>query len=275
MATLTGFTAVPEAATVGGAPIDAFQADAFRRNDVLFEQVIQALMCSPFMPTSSIGAGSGDVLASNDDSAREFINAKTINVTAKCTLTPRVPLIWIARERIIIGAEIDAVGSGAAAEEGDFGGSGGGGATAGFRCLMPFVPTATTKPEEQVLAGGAAGAAGLNLSTADAWKMSRALLYLPFLIGGAAGSDGGGAGGGVVCLCAPVIEFRAGGLINAAGKPASAANKGGGGGGLVYLIARQIIGANEGTNIKINGGAATGGTGRAGGNGRYVPHEFR
>ncbi len=275
MATLTGFTAVPEAATVGGAPIDAFQADAFRRNDILFEQVIQSLMCSPFMPTSAIGVGSGDVVASADSFAREFINAKNINVTAKCTLTARVPLIWIARERIIIGAEIDASGKGAQAEEGDFGGSGGGGATAGFRCLMPFVPTATVKPEEQILVGGAAGAVGINLSTADAWKLSRALLFLPFLVGGAAGSDGGGEGGGVVCLCAPVIEFRTGGLINAAGKPAITNNKGGGGGGLVYLIARQIIGANEGTNIKVTGGLAAGGTGRAGGSGRYIPHEFR
>src|SRR4051812_18754943 len=53
--TLEGFISIAEQATTGGAPIDAFQADAFRRNDALFEQIMQALMASPFMPTGTDG----------------------------------------------------------------------------------------------------------------------------------------------------------------------------------------------------------------------------
>src|SRR4051812_4577809 len=107
--TLTGFTSLPESATTGGAPIDAFQADAFRRNDVLFEQVMQSLLCSPFMPTGS----SADLI---DPEPREFTNAKTIVLNSSKTLTQGVPLIWMAREKITINNSLIARGAGAAAD---------------------------------------------------------------------------------------------------------------------------------------------------------------
>jgi hypothetical protein len=267
-AILTGFKSVTGDSTKSGAPIDAYQVDAFRQNDILFERVIQSLMCSPFMPASAIDAPDLVIEANDIKFARTFLNVKTIKVTGKCTLEARVPLIWIARDRITIEGEIDAVGKGAQAEEGDFGGSGGGGLSEGKRCVMPFAPTI------QILAGGAKGTQGLNLKSLleDDWRLSRALLHLPFLVGGAAGADGGGAGGGVVCLCAPLIEFIKGGRINASGKPASV-NKGGGGGGLVYLIAQRVTDDNEAT-INIKGGVSAKGTGGAGGDGKYIKHGF-
>src|SRR5438309_9701101 len=148
--TLTGFISVPEQATAGGAPIDAFQADAFRSNDTLFEQVMQALLSSPFMPAGT----DGDVV---DPDARQFVNAKTIVVNTVCNLTAGVPLIWIARDKITINNTINARGMGAqAGQPGDFGGGGGGGATGGQPCNMPF-------STDLILAASAAGAVGLNL----------------------------------------------------------------------------------------------------------------
>ncbi len=261
--TLQGFISIPEQATTGGAPIDAFQADAFRQNDVLFEQVLQSLLSSPFMPTGT----DGDVI---DPDPRQVVNAKTIVVNTQRNLTASVPLIWMAREKITLNHTINARGFGAqAGQSGDFGGGGGGGATGGQPCNMPF-------SGDTILAASAAGAAGRNLDTADAWKISRALLFLPWLKGGAAGSDSGGAGGGVVCLCAPLIELiDPNGKIDARGADAGAANKGGGGGGLIILIARQIVNANGGTTILINGGAAAGGSGAAGGNGKFIAQQFQ
>ena len=280
--TLEGYKLVSESATRPGAAIDASQVNSFRQNDVLFEQLIQALMCSPFMPsTAAAGLGSGDVVVNGSDFAKQFINAKTISVTAKCTLTARVPLIWIAHERITISAEIDAVGKGAqAGEVGDFGGSGGGAATAGADCVMPFMPinladTEPVKDSKRILRGGTAGNLGLNLENADAWRLSRAILHLPWLIGGASGADSGGAGGGIVCLCAPVIEIKGIGKINVAGENATVNNRGGGGGGFVYLVGRQLINAVLDTTILIGGGTAAGGSGRAGGRGMFVRHEFK
>lgn len=261
--TLTGFISVPEQATAGGAPIDAFQADAFRRNDTLFEQVMQALLSSPFMPTGT----DGDVV---DPDAKQFVNAKTIMVNTARNLTAGVPLIWIARDKITVSNTINARGMGApAGQAGDFGGGGGGGATGGQPCTMPF-------STDSILAASAAGAVGLNLDTADAWKLSRIPLFLPWLKGGSAGSDGGGAGGGVVCLCAPVIELiDPNGKIDARGADAGANNQGGGGGGLVLLIARQVINANSGSTVLINGGAAAGGSGKAGGNGKFIAQIYQ
>jgi hypothetical protein len=258
--TLQGFTSIPEQAVVGGAPVDAFQADAFRRNDILFEQVAQSLLASPFVPNGTDGTP-----ADADLDPRRFINAREIVVGTPKTLTARVPLIWFAREKIVLNAKIDAKGLGAqAGEKGDFGGSGGGGGAAGQDCVMPF----TT---EVILPGGAAGAPGRavdSLLPADAWKTSRAVLHLPYLKGGAAGAVG--AGGGVVCLCAPVIEIRGAAEIDASG----ADGAGGGGGGLVILIARKLI------NVRTTGGTANvkaaGGVGAAaGGNGKIIALEYR
>jgi hypothetical protein len=258
--TLPGFISIPEQAVVGGAPVDAFQADAFRRNDVLFEQVAQSLLASPFVPNGTDG-----IPADADLDPRRFINAREIVVGTAKPLTARVPLIWFARERIVLNANLDGKGMGAqAGEKGDFGGSGGGGGAAGQDCVMPF-------STEVILAGGAAGAPGLavdSLGPANAWKTSRALLYLPYLKGGAAGAAG--AGGGVICLCAPVIEIRGAAEIDASG----ADGAGGGGGGLVLLIARKFV------NVRTTGGMANvkvaGGVGAAaGGNGKIIALEYK
>jgi hypothetical protein len=258
--TLTGFITVPEQATTGGAPIDAFQADAFRRNDTLFEQVMQALLSSPFMPTGT----DGDMV---DPDTRQFVNAKTIMVNTQRNLTAGVPLIWVAREKITIANTINARGFGAqAGQPGDFGGSGGGGASAGQPCNMPF-------STDTILAASAAGTVGKDLDTApDVWRLSRIPLFLPWLKGGAAGSDAGGTGGGVVCLCAPTIELTSAGKIDVQGNDSTAANQGGGGGGLVLLIARQIVNATLGTTVLINGGA---GPGKAGGKGKFIPQVYQ
>lgn len=253
--TLEGFTSIPEIATAGGAPIDAFQADALRRNDLLFEQVAQALLASPFAPNGTDGEP-----ADADLDPRRFLNARSIVVGTPKSLTPKVPLIWFARERIVLNASINAKGMGAAAgQTGDFGGGGGG--AGGAACVMPF-------SGEPVVAAGAAAA---SIAAADAWKWSRALLHLPHLRGGAGGpAANGGAGGGVVCLCAPVIEIREGAEIDASGADGAG---GGGGGGLVILIARQLINVRLGgtINVKVNGGAG----GPAGGAGRVMALTFQ
>jgi hypothetical protein len=276
--TLAGFITVPEQATIGGAPIDAFQADAFRQNDTLFEQVMQALLSSPFMPSGT----DGDVV---DPDAKQFVNARMIMVNTARNLTAGVPLIWMAREKITVNHIINARGMGAAAgQPGDFGGGGGGGTSAGQPCNMPFSPN-PVPPDSVILAGSTAGAAGLNLTTADAWKLSRIPMFLPWLKGGAGGSDGGGAGGGVVCLCAPIIEVTgANGKIDARGSdvtsatvPAGTNSQGGGGGGLVLLIARQLINATPGTTVLVDGGKplSTTGPGKAGGNGKFIPQVYQ
>lgn len=270
---LQGFTSLPELATAPGAPVDAFQADAFRRNDLLFEGVLKALLASPFVPNGTDGTPADAAL-----DPRRFINAREIAVGTPKTLASRVPLIWFARERIVLNASIDGRGRGAqTGETGDFGGSGGGGAAAGQNCVMPF-------GTDIILQGGVASNQGNDLdslSVADAWKLSRALLYLPYLKGGAAGAGASagaagtpdhGAGGGVVCLCAPVIELRGAAQIDVRGADANSNTTGGGGGGLVILIARQLVNVNIGVNVLVNGGTApAGGSGKAGGNGKVIP----
>ncbi len=263
---LEGYTAVPSNATLGGAPIDAFQADAFRQNDVLFQQLLQAVLTSPLVPNGMDGIIS-------DPPAYQVVNAKTITVSNPIPFMTgpnrhRLPLIWLAREKITIGAKIDAKGNGAFISAdantkfGDFGGSGGGSdADSGAGCRLPFSAT-------DFLAGGASGANGNNLSTELEWA-SRAFAYLPFCRGGAAGgSADGGEGGGVVFLCAPVIEFLANGEIDVSGNDGKSGNAGGGGGGLVVLTARHIHNANLGSNILINGGTKSG-SGGDGGEGHF------
>lgn len=270
--TLSGFISVPEQATTGGAPIDAFQADAFRRNDVLFEQVMQGLLSSPYMPAGI----DGDV--TNPD-PKQFVNAKTIIVNSMINLMAGVPLIWMAREKITINHTINAKGRGAqSGHPGDFGGSGGGGATAGQPCNMPF----STDP---IIPASAAGSIGVGLdalSEPERWKLSRIPLFLPWLKGGAAGAASsataaGAAGGGVVCLCAPVIELiHLTGKIDASGVTATDSNGGGGGGGLVFLVARQIVNATAGATVLVNGGpSVAGGSGQAGGNGKLIAQTYK
>lgn len=271
---LEGYTPVPANATLGGAPIDAFQANAFRENDVLFEGLSQAILSSPLVPSGV----DGDI--PNDDNplrVYHVFNAKTITVASPInflTDSPpdryRMPLIWLAREKITISANIDATGNGgfnsatAGTEIGDFGGSGGGSnSAAGAACNLPFIGT-------EILPGGTSSNNGVNVDDdahqAEAWA-SRSLVYLPFCKGGAAGAGAdGGAGGGVVFLCAPIIEIVGSAEIDASGADATGTNSGGGGGGLIVLTAREFINVNRNGNVKANGGAkhGSGGDGGAG-----------
>lgn len=269
---LQGFTPIPANATLGGAPIDAFQATAFRENDVLFEQLAQAILASPLVPNGV----DGDVpAAGNSLLVYRLYNANTLTVSSNIdflsTAGPpsryRLPLIWLARDKITISATIDARGNGAfnsgtaGSEIGDFGGSGGGSnAAAGAACQLPFLGT-------QILPGGASGNPGLDVTDAghqaQQWA-SRSLVNLPFCKGGAAGGgSNGGSGGGVIFLCAPTIEFQDAGMIDARGED-GAGDDGGGGGGLVVLTARRFVNVNPGTNILVTGGRGPGAGGDGG-----------
>ncbi len=247
---LQGYTAIPPAATAAGSPITTGLADALRTNDVLFEKVAQSLLASPFVPNGTDGEP-----ADADLDAKRFINATKIVLGTPKALDAGVPLIWFAREKIVINAKIDASGKGAAAgQTGDFGGSGGG--VGGGACLMPGTGDILVQN----------GAAAESIAAEHAWKISRALMYLPQMKGGAGGPAGnGGNGGGVVCLCAPIIEIKPGAEIDASGTNGAG---GGGGGGLVILIAGQLINVNDSggsINVKVNGGgsgATIGGAGR-------------
>ncbi len=253
---LQGFTSIAPEATAAGASITTVLADAFRTNDLLFEKVAQALLASPFVPNGSDGEP-----ADADLDPRRFINATQIVVGTDKTATAGVPLIWFARQRIVINAALKANGAGAAAgQSGDFGGSGGG-AGAGD-CKMPVT--------NEVLVSAGNGAE--SIAAAEAWRVSRALLYLPQLKGGAGGpAANGGVGGGVICLCAPVIEIKAGAKIEASGTGGAG---GGGGGGLIVLLANQLITtitSGAGQNVFVNGG----GGGPVGGAGRILTLQFQ
>lgn len=256
--TLQGFTEIPAASTAAGSSITNVLADAFRTNDALFEKIAQSLLASPFVPNGTDGDP-----ADADIDPRKFINAKNLVVGTDKELTAGVPMIWFARERIVINATISGIGKGAAAgQSGDFGGSGG--APGGGSCIMPFSTDALVQN----------GASAETIDPAEAWRINRALLYLPHLKGGAGGGGvAGGAGGGVVCLCAPIIEFTASGLIDCSGANGTGAD-GGGGGGLIILIANQFIPETFDTaeiKVRVNGG----GGGMAGGNGRILKLAFQ
>lgn len=233
----------------GGAPVDFFQLDSLRQNDVLFESWLRALLCSPLAPHGSDGA-------LTNPAAHRFVNATTITVNADVTLTSQVPLVWVARERISLSAKINADGSGAPlGQKGDFGGSGGGG---GQPCQIPVTG-------REMHPGGSANGIGLDPLWAE-----RVFSALGMSQGGSSGGGAaGGAGGGIVVLCAPVIELLAGGQITAKGADGGAAS-GGGGGGLIVLVARQILGAqltssaSGAQNIFVAGGTGPAGNGGQG-----------
>lgn len=264
---LAGYLAIPASATAPEAAYDAFLGQAFRLNDGLFNRLVLARFAQPWS-----NRGTDGILTNPD--AKSLVFADTITVDADIALQPGMPLIWFARKKITISKTINAKGLGASrAGDGDFGGAGGGGGTAGKKCSLP-----RSNPTIDLAAGGAAGSnAGAPL---DAAWATRALLQLPFCTGaGAGGDDGanlGGLGGGIVLLCAPVIEFAAGGKIDATGAN-GVGNAGGGGGGLIVLIAGETINLNDAgpnQNVLVAGGASSG-TGGAGGGGLLLRRTFQ
>lgn len=257
---LNGFIPVPKEATQGGAPIDAFQADAFRQNDDLFERLAQTAMLSPLIPNGLDGniQTSSLPVSSRTSIAYQVVHAKTIEVDTTVNLKEGVPLIWMAQEEIVVKDTINAKGKGPAkGKKGDFGGSGGGGdSTKGQDCELPL-------SGHSIAAGGAAKVAGNLLS--KEWA-SRALAVLAFC-----------QGGGVVFLCAPLIKFEGSGAIDADGENGTN-NAGGGGGGLIVLIAHHIIGmviddSRSDCNVKVKGGKGPG-TGGDGGKGYVLVRKF-
>ncbi len=250
---LNGFVALPPTATTALQPFDSILADALRVNDDFLKKSIEAALAAP------MAGRVHDINVLTNPSVREIVMAEEINLTSAVSPNPKVPLVWFARTKITLRNSINAVGKGAPqTEAGDFGGSGGGGSTGGNPCNLPLIGTTLS-------AGGATGTGSGNALDPD-WA-TRALLYPAACKGGAGGGGAnGGAGGGVVILCAPVIEFAAGGQIDASGQAATGANSGGGGGGLIVLIAGEIIGLKEAPDAAANA-LVTGGAGNGGGNG--------
>lgn len=248
---LAGYVGIPASATVPEAPFDPFLAAAFRLNDNLFNQVYAAAQASTFV-------GNGVHQTLTDPPPFQVCNASTITVNSLTVVPAGVPLVWFAKDRIVINQTITAKGKGAQVnEKGDFGGSGGGGSAAGQVCELPG-------SNQQILAGGTAGNPGQPLT--GAWA-SRALLMLPMIKGGAAGGDAtGGEGGGVIVLCAPVIELQTNGRLDASGEDGTG-NGGGGGGGLIVLIATEFINVRDegdNPNVIVDGGRGSAGAGGKG-----------
>lgn len=273
---LTGFVRIPPTATVPGAPFDAFLGMAFRMNDDTLARSLGSTTVSPLIAN---GADANIVIGDGDKEVpfvpERLLSAIEITLNKEIELTPGLPLIWSAREKITINKKINALGKGAkSGEEGDFGGSGGGGSAAGQEGKACKTPVS----KALMLEGGALKANGSPLS--EAWA-TRATLLPAMAKGGASGggpSSGlsGGAGGGVVFLCAPVIEFDDENLdvaIDASGAVGGAGTKsGGGGGGLVILIARKFKGL-EAVKIKAEGGKGDD-TGGDGGDGFVLKREI-
>ena len=260
---ICGFTSIPATATGSGSPFDAMLADTFRSNDHLLHALMAAGLAAPF-------GSRGNMANPPAPDASDLVFADQLNISSEIILRPGIPLIWRARQKITLTAKINGKGKGPSPNtDGDFGGAGGGSATnSGSRCILPH-----TNPAMEI----AAASVNTDGAAVDPVWASRAWLYLQHSKGGGAGgAEGatmGGRGGGIVVLCAPVIEFGAGGMIDVSGE-SGAANAGCGGGGLVLLIAGEITGLltdGAGANVMIQGGQPTApGTGKAGGNGLLI-----
>ena len=258
---LNGFVLLPASATDVGSPFDTLLADSFRKNDSLIHSVFASGLAAP--------AGSrGNVANPPTPHAADLVFADQLNIGTEVILREGTPLIWRARQKITLSAKINGKGKGAPRDsDGDFGGSGGGSPSqSGKRCVLPLSSPAIE------MAAASVNNPGANL---DAAWASRAWLSLQYSkgagAGGHSGANLGGPGGGIVVLCAPVIEFAAGGQIDVSGDQGPA-NAGGGGGGLILLIAGEIVGlqADGATpNIFLAGGGSAG-NGKSGGNGLLV-----
>ncbi len=264
---LNGYKRVSSEATKEGQVISSGMVDSFRSNDALFEGILKALLCNPLMAS---GFDRDQPESGKPLDPYAFINAQLLEINSEVNLDAGIPLIWFARQKIILNAKINANGKGAQpGESGDFGGAGGRGSTEdGKNCYMPYsgalmASGGTTAKEAEPLA--------------EIWA-SRAFSLIACSKGGASGggknSDGnsiGGSGGGVVMLCAPVIEFGTSASIEAMGNSVDVGvGGGGGGGGLVILIANNFYGNYE-NKIKVTGGTGV----QAGGTGWIFKKEFK
>lgn len=265
MAPIPGYISIPSTATQGGAPIDAFQGDAFRTNSDLLEKNIAWLLHAAWcVNDGSDGAQThvtGGLL-----NARKIWRTTAMTITNQWDLVPGFPLIVLCTGTIQIDALVNAKGMSTPASVGHLGGSGGGGTGApGFASQLPLSGA-------QLAAGGASGT-GAGNAPADSNHVSRLLALAPTLNGGGAGGNSGGNGGGVVIMVADTINLGAAPAgIDASGGNGGGAG-GGGGGGCIVLMARtftgfpSLAGAPTGTDrINVFGGTGTG----AGGAGTRV-----
>lgn len=279
--TLNEYTSIPSAATVAGAPIDAFLLRTLRENDVFAEKRLRSILASPFAANGAIrpaGAAPDIVIGAAPTPLQQTFcyNAKSIELNANLTTEAAVPLVWVATEEIRIQADIDATGKGALRTKiGNFGGAGGArNGTNAIACELPLsgVTTAT----------GGVGPSGAGQSLDERWA-SRIFVHLAGATGGGVGAGAaGGLGGGIVILCAPKITIGAGKKIRANGQngangasaPGSVApaihGDGGGGGGLIVLITNELVNPGGAASFEVlhgNGGLAGLAPGTAGGNG--------
>ncbi|MEM7036837.1 MAG: hypothetical protein AAF570_07660, partial [Bacteroidota bacterium] len=123
MADLVGYVEVPAAATVGGAPIDAFQGDAFRGNDLRFNAVVSAISQNMWLRNDN----GGNINSGAGFDPRRVTRCETFDVSTAITVTDGFPLIIMASETITLNANITAVGASTAAAglPGCLGGGGG------------------------------------------------------------------------------------------------------------------------------------------------------
>lgn len=268
---LNNFISIPSSATIGGAPIDAFQGDAFRQNDTLFEGLIRGLAHNLF----ALNNGADGTLTHNSlpqPNAAKLWRVTNATISTTWNLAPGTPLVVLATGTIdLTGGIIAGNANGNDGAKGHLGGSGGGGTMA-----LPGTgagrPTVLPIGEGLVVQGGAIG----NNNGASPPSTTHVLRALPFLsvaAGGAAGGDAsatilGGKGGGVVVLVADTITLGTGQIL-VSGGAGGGAGAGGGGGGAIILMAKTFTGGAPGAlnaNLVANGaaGGAGAGTGGAG-----------
>jgi hypothetical protein len=290
MAFLSTYTEVPDSATVGGAPIDAFQARAFAHNDKKFEELLRGLTHSYLgwlRNDGSDGPQTHSAAAKKDPT--KIWRATQFTITGQWDLTPGVPLIVMATEFIDIQHTINAKGAGLPASPGNMGGAGGGSTTnKGFDALLPIAGGVLVAGGPSAPVGGGANVQTPPAPVAPAFSslfatfppkndiLYRMLSMAPMLAGGATGGGpNGGNGGGVVILIAPEIRMvHALAKVDASGANPGIATGGGGGGGCVIYItasAASVTGfANmnnapataEKVDVMGGNGNGTGGTGR-------------
>ncbi|MEM6272854.1 MAG: hypothetical protein AAF998_25795 [Bacteroidota bacterium] len=255
---IDNYTPIPGTATAAGAPIDSFLLRSLRTNNDTLELYMRAALATGFGPMGGFFPSAADdtvEITSVSQAEQSYLfNARSIDLQVSMATLPRVPLIWFAKESIVLQDTLDASGNGAQnGEVGNFGGSGGGdGTTASGACEIPLTRVQTAAPS-------GTGSTGDDL--AEHWA-SRIFMHLAGATGGGPGAGAnGGAGGGIIILCAPRITTN-GNDILANGANGGAGDSGGGGGGLVLLIGHQI----DAPNISVSGGTGSG-AGAAGGNG--------
>ncbi|HHG85660.1 MAG TPA: hypothetical protein ENJ82_13005 [Bacteroidetes bacterium] len=282
---LNNYTEIPAAATIPGAPIDAFMLRVLRENTAFAETRIKALLASPFSPHGKAfpASASENISISNPitDEHRTFMyNARKITLNNDLTTKAGVPLVWFASEEIHLKGNIDATGKGAQnGKKGNFGGAGGGKKNlAADDCVLPI--------SEIEMAAGGLGSPSIGGIFDEYWA-SRLFLHLAGATGGGPGagaSASAGNGGGIVVLCAPKITIDSGKDILAKGQNGLAGpgpngdGGGGGGGGLILLIAHEFSIAGA-PSLDVDGGAGgtkqgTGVIGGAGGNGRLLKYQY-